>query len=134
MTITKIVIHCSDTPDGRPDTAADIHRWHKEKGWDGIGYHYVIEVGGNTENGRPEYWTGAHASGHNTNSIGICLIGRGGYDDDQWFSLECLIHNLILKYPEAKVLGHNEISSKTCPNFDVQYWLKAKGLILCGQQ
>ena len=128
--IKEIIIHCSDTPDGREDTAADIHRWHKEKGWDGIGYHYVILIDGSVENGRPEYWQGAHARSHNVDSLGVCLIGRGNFNDAQWSGLECLIGALTGVHPEAKVIGHNEVSDKTCPNFDVQFWLKARGLKL----
>ena len=122
--IKEIIIHCSDTPDGRPDTAADIHRWHKEKGWDGIGYHYVICVDGKLEHGRPEYWTGAHAKGHNVNTLGVCLIGRGEFSDKQWLVLDTVIHQLLAKYPTAQVLGHNEISRKSCPGFDVQKWVE----------
>ena len=75
--INKIVIHCSATPNGREDTAEDIHGWHlaKPKKWDGIGYHYVIECKGKLVAGRPEYWKGSHAYGHNDNSLGICMIG-----------------------------------------------------------
>lgn len=124
--ITKIIIHCSATPNGRDDTAEDIHRWHREKGWDGIGYHYVITVNGKLENGRPEYWAGAHATGHNNNSIGICMIGTDEYNVDQWSILSNLVRKLLIKYPNAEVIGHNEISDKKCPGFDVQWWIKNK--------
>lgn len=121
--IDKIVIHCSDTPTGRHVTASEIHRWHLNNGWDGIGYHYVIRVDGVLENGRPDYWIGSHARGHNHNSIGVCLIGRGEYNDDQWSILDELLRKLLIKYPDAKIIGHNEISQKECPCFDVQEWL-----------
>ena len=78
----KVIIHCSATPNGRNDQAEDIHRWHKEKGWDGIGYHYVITVDGKLQAGRPEYWTGSHAYGHNTGSIGVCMIGTDEYNKE----------------------------------------------------
>lgn len=120
----KIVIHCSDTPNGRPNTAEDIHRYHLENGWSGIGYHYVICVDGKVEAGRPEYWKGSHVKGHNTDSIGICMIGTDVYSNQQWESLRQLIGGLRFKYPDANVLGHRELDSKkTCPNFDVQNWL-----------
>lgn len=128
MKIDKIIIHCSATPNGRKDTAENIHQWHLDRGWDGIGYHYVIEVNGRLVNGRPDYWMGSHASGHNKNSIGICMIGTNKYDVDQWSVLDNLIRKLCIKYPEAKVIGHNEISKKTCPGFDVQWWLKNKSI------
>ena len=119
----EIIIHCSATPNGRHHTAEDIHRWHLEKGWSGIGYHYVIGVDGIVETGRPEYWMGAHAKGHNKKSIGICLIGTDDFSEDQWCSLKILVSKMICKYQDAKVIGHNEVSSKTCPGFDVQEWM-----------
>lgn len=123
MKINKIVIHCSDTPNGRPDTAEDIHRWHQEKGWDGIGYHYVIEVDGQVRNGRPHYWQGSHVAGHNRNSLGICLVGRDQFNDAQWVSLQSLVRALDSQYEGATVLGHRDLDSeKTCPNFDVKAW------------
>lgn len=126
--IDEIVIHCSASPNGREDTAEDIHRWHKEKGWDGIGYHFIIERKCKLVNGRPEYWQGAHASGHNKKSIGICMVGTDEFNVDQWSILGNLVRKLLIKYPSAKVVGHNEISDKTCPGFDVQKWLVKIGL------
>ena len=120
--IDKIVIHCSASPNGRADTAADIHQWHKEKGWDGIGYHYVIEAD-KVSVGRPEYWQGAHAYGHNDNSLGICLIGTDVFSAKQWHMLENLVRELSIRYPDVQIMGHNEVSSKACPGFDVQEWL-----------
>lgn len=126
--IKEIVIHSSASPDGREDTAEDIHRWHKEQGWDGIGYHYVIERKGKLSQGRPEYWQGAHASGHNENSLGVCLIGTKYFTVDQMSILDNLLRKLKIKYTGVKIIGHNEISSKSCPGFDVQDWLKDQGI------
>ena len=72
--IQFIVIHCSDTDEN--DKAEDIHKLHLKFGWDGIGYHKIIEKNGNIENGRPEFWRGAHVYGFNEKSLGICLIGK----------------------------------------------------------
>jgi N-acetylmuramoyl-L-alanine amidase len=119
----EIIIHCAATPNGNHFTAEDIHKWHLERGWSGIGYHYVIRVDGVLEVGRPEYWTGAHAKGHNSNSIGICLIGTDEYNLDQWSILKKLLTKLSAKYVGVKIIGHNEISNKSCPGFDVQKWL-----------
>lgn len=120
----EIIIHCAATPNGKHFTAEDIHRWHLQRKWSGIGYHYVIRVDGVLEVGRPEYWTGAHAAGHNTGSIGICLIGTDKYNLDQWSILKNLLTKLSAKYIGVNIIGHNEISNKTCPGFDVQKWLK----------
>ncbi len=124
MNITHIIIHCSDSPQGRGDTAATIHSWHKEKGWDGIGYHHVILEDGTVEDGRPHYWQGAHCKGYNHCSIGICLIGQHEFSDDQIASLRSLIHR-VTNYQSGKftILGHCDIDpKKTCPNFDVKAW------------
>ena len=73
--IRKIIVHCSDTPDEENLTASDIHLMHLGFGWDGIGYHKIINRSGKVENGRPEYWIGAHVKGKNDISLGVCLIG-----------------------------------------------------------
>jgi N-acetyl-anhydromuramyl-L-alanine amidase AmpD len=126
--INKIVLHCSASPNGREDTAEDINRWHIERGFDLIGYHYVIEVKGKLVAGRPEYHQGAHASGHNENSLGICLIGTDEFNVDQFAILDNLLRKLKIKYPNVDIIGHNEISDKTCPGFNVQKWLVKIGL------
>jgi len=124
----KIVIHCSDSPRGRGDNAEVIHLWHKERGFDGIGYHKVILENGTIEDGRPLYWAGAHVKGHNTGTVGICLIGKSVFTDNQFAALHYLLFKLKAKYPHAKIFGHRELdSSKTCPNFNVKEWLKKIG-------
>ena len=40
--IKEIIIHCSATKEGRNYTVADIDRWHRERGFFCIGYHFVI--------------------------------------------------------------------------------------------
>ena len=121
----KCIIHCSDSPHGRGDTAESIHRWHKAKGWDGIGYHYVILEDGTVQNGRPEYWKGAHAKGHN-NALGICLIGINEFTSAQFISLEKLLKER--KFERDEVVGHYGVSSKSCPNFNVETYLISIGL------
>lgn len=73
--INEIIIHCSDTKEGLDFNANDIDRWHKQKGWKRIGYHYVILLNGTIEQGRELEAVGAHTKGHNAHSIGICYIG-----------------------------------------------------------
>jgi len=125
----KIVIHCSDSPHGRGDDAQTIHRWHKQRGWDGIGYHFVILENGEIQNGRPLYWQGAHVNGHNKDTIGICLIGRDAFTQEQFSSLDNLAKGLMRMYglEEKDVVGHGELDrGKTCPNFNVREF--ARGL------
>ena len=80
--IDTIVIHCSATPEGKDVRAADIDKMHRARGFKMIGYHYVIDLDGNIEQGRPLTMNGAHCekpgfSGrpYNQHSIGICYIG-----------------------------------------------------------
>ena len=118
----KVIVHCSDTPNEREVTAADIHRWHTKQGWDGIGYHYVIRRDGTLEHGRPHYWTGAHCKGHNE-AIGICLIGRGGFTGQQCDVLTGLLFDLKQQLGSYEIFGHYELDErKTCPNFNVGEW------------
>ena len=122
----KCIIHCSDSPHNRGDNAETIHRWHLANGWDGIGYHYVILEDGTVENGRPEYWKGAHAKGHNK-AIGICLIGINEFTHAQFISLEKLLKDR--KFKNNEIVGHYEVSkNKTCPNFNVKTFLLSIGL------
>mgnify|MGYP001775048224 FL=1 len=126
--ITEIIIHCSATPIGKNYTVEDIDKWHKAKGWKGIGYHYVIYLDGSVHKGRPEEEIGAHCKGHNSNSIGVCYIG--GLDefgepedtrtDKQKEALIVLLKALKVKYPAATIHGHREFAAKACPCFDAK--------------
>lgn len=73
--INDIILHCSATPEGKDFSVQDIDRWHREKGWDGIGYHYVVYRDGSVHVGRSIDKAGAHCVGHNAHSIGVCYIG-----------------------------------------------------------
>lgn len=131
-----LVIHCAATRPSQDISAEDIDRWHKEKGFDKIGYHYFIKRNGNIENGRSETETGAHAYGYNSKSLGICLAGGVTEDDitvsennftkEQFESLDRLVEQIEDTYLGIKVIGHNEISQKDCPGFNVQEWLNGR--------
>ncbi len=137
--IDTLIIHCSDTPDGRWTTTADIDRWHAERGFrrdprlighheprlKHIGYHYVIYTTGAVANGRSAREIGAHCRGHNARSLGVCLIGRSRYTQRQWESLAALVEACGNAYPHITVHGHREFDpGKTCPGFDVAAWLE----------
>lgn len=125
--IAEIIIHCSATLEGKDYTVADIDRWHKAKGWKGIGYHFVIYRDGSIHVGRSKSEVGAHCAGHNTISIGICYIGGLSTDGkpkdtrtpQQKDSLLALIEQLKEEFPNATLHGHNEFANKACPCFDV---------------
>ena len=127
--ITEIIVHCSATPEGQNFTVEDIDRWHKQKGWQGIGYHYVIELDGSVHKGRNEEVIGAHCLGHNAYSIGVCYIGgldkwtkapKDTRTDAQKQALIDLLKSLKEKYPNAIIYGHRDFSKKDCPCFDAK--------------
>jgi len=125
--IELLVVHCSDTPNNQNLSANDIHKMHLGFGWDGIGYHKVINRSGKIEDGRPEYWVGAHVKGKNNISLGVCLIGKDYFTKMQFRSLERVLKKWKKTYPYAKVVGHRDTgkTKKTCPNFDVTSWYKS---------
>jgi N-acetyl-anhydromuramyl-L-alanine amidase AmpD len=140
--IKHIVIHCSATVEGKDFTAHDIDRWHKHRGWRGIGYHYVIRLNGTIEEGRPEWKIGAHVRGKNRHSIGVVYIGgidkrlapKDTRTPAQKQALKDLLKALKQKYPSAQILGHRDFSPdrngngviepfefiKACPSFDAK--------------
>lgn len=131
--INKLIIHCSATPEGRAVSVSDITRWHRERGFRTIGYHYVIYLDGSVHAGRPVSEEGAHCLGQNRNSIGICYIGgldaksllpKDTRTEAQKDALRHLVGNLRKEYPGATLHGHNEFAAKACPCFDVRELLK----------
>ena len=131
-----IVIHCSATkPSMTHVDAKEIDRWHRQRGWRKIGYHFVIRRDGIVEEGRELGEVGAHAKGFNSKSVGICLVGgideegnpENNYTDEQWKALEELVNQMLLPYPDAEVLGHCDLPDvkKACPCFNVREWWTA---------
>lgn len=130
--IDKIILHCTATPEGRTTTVADVDKWHKQRGFSKIGYHYLIGLNGEIWVGRREDEVGAHCLNHNKNSIGVCYVGGVATDAKtpkdtrtaaQKASLEKLVKELKVKYPKLSVHGHNEFAAKACPSFNVKQWL-----------
>lgn len=136
-TISQIILHCSDSGFGNAEL---IDAWHRERGWEGIGYHFVICNGqaaahsvydaatdGLVQTGRPEMHIGAHAKGHNAHSLGVCLIGEHRFTGMQFVALQSLLRTLQKRHhiAPAAVLGHCELDQhKTCPNLPMA-WIRA---------
>lgn len=127
--INKIIIHCSASPEGRADTIKEIDAWHRARGFKSIGYHYVIYLDGSLHLGRAVEKQGAHCTGQNKNSIGICYIGGLAKDgktskdtrtDAQKETLRSLVAELKSQYPNATVHGHNEFAPRDCPCFNIK--------------
>lgn len=120
-----IIVHHSGGTDKNPmadtshHTAKDMEAWHLSKGWDGIGYHYVIHKDGAVWAGRPEHYHGAHCKGKNKQSIGICLSGNFDATDptqEQKDALVKLMLELVEKYgiTREKIYPHRKFANKSC--------------------
>ena len=126
--IDEIIIHCTATPEGRDFTVRQIDKWHRHRGFDGIGYHFVVYRDGSVHNGRPVARVGAHCKGHNANSIGVCYVGGLAADGKtpkdtrtplQKVGLLRIIRQLLAYYPSIKSIhGHCDYAAKACPCFD----------------
>lgn len=149
-TINLIVVHCSATPPGLDIGAKEIDAMHRARGFTMIGYHEVVCLDGNVEQGRPHDQVGAHAVNFNTHSLGICLVGglnlarkpANSFSEHQFASLELRLRALMRQFPGARVLGHRDLSPdknrdgkvtrnewvKECPCFDVREWMAERGL------
>jgi hypothetical protein len=123
-----IVIHHSATPTG---SMSFFDKEHKAKGWDGVGYHFVIGNGTETGDGQIEVtqrWPlqkwGAHAktidNRFNEHGIGICLVGNFDVErpsPQQMRSLARLIAHLSQTYriSPQNVVGHRDTKPTDCP-------------------
>ena len=127
--ITKVIVHCAATPEGRDVKTEEIKRWHtEERGWSDIGYHWVVELDGSINEGRSEDINGAHCRGHNSDSVGICYVGGSDSEgnpkdtrtEEQKDSLVTLIKDILDRHSEAEVYGHRDFSEKACPSYDAK--------------
>lgn len=125
------MVHCSATPPTMNIGKKEIDKWHRQRGWLKIGYHYVIQRDGTLEEGRDKDVMGAHVKGHNAESIGICLVGgvdadntpEDNFTPEQYATLLDTIRSLHVEYPDAEIVGHNTLfSGKACPSFNVEEW------------
>lgn len=136
--IKQIIVHCSDTYADMDIGAGEIRQWHIDRGWSDIGYNYVINRAGTLQLGRDpdgdgnvDEEVGAHALGYNESSIGICMVGGKAHPGEepcnftskQWDTLNWLVFTKLKnRYPSAEIIGHNDVSDKTCPTFNVKAW------------
>ena len=121
-TVTDMIVMHHIGGSNREVTAAEVHQWHLNNGWAGIGYHYLIHQDGTIERGRPRDTIGAHCYGENDHTIGINVVGEF---DGAWptaaqldsaarlLAVLCQIYRL---HPdEGTIVGHRDLSSTACP-------------------
>lgn len=115
--IVEHIVHCSDSDVG---DVAVIRQWHLARGWNDVGYHFVIRRDGEIEVGRTLDVVGAHCEGFNSRSVGTCLVGKKDFSVRQMASLKRIHTMLAGLFPGIKAVGHRMHNPhKTCPNFEV---------------
>lgn len=132
--VDEIIVHYTATPVSEEFSNDQIKASHLARGFSDIGYHYVIGLDGEVRPGRSEAIAGAHCTGHNSRSIGVCYVGGCparsvenwkyiGIDtrtEEQKTALITLLKELKKKYPGATIHGHNEFANKPCPGFNAK--------------
>jgi len=130
-TLRRIIFHHSA---GSPDQPLEeIERHHRARGFDGIGYHFVLDGLGAVHRTRPLDRPGAHDEGENADSIGVCLLGDNTRHGQGWRPVQIavarsLISSLRLLFgSELRVLGHRDegptpgsVDATLCPGLDVK--------------
>ena len=139
LEIDLICVHCAFTYADQDIGLAEIDKWHRDRGFNGCGYNYIIRRDGALELGRLEGLELAHARGFNKNAIAVCLVGgKGEYGQPeanftamQTKSLKTFLSFMGLKYPEARMLGHRDLPgvNKDCPCFDLHHFVVTGELI-----
>ena len=147
--INLLVVHGSFTKSdfkgsGPEGIADDIEQWHLDRGWRHIGYHIVIERGGEAKQTLEFDQRGIHTVGHNKNSISVCLAGGASehadlsappesqiwsfnYDDDQLNTLGGIFTNFIEQKPVGIIKGHGELQDRrSCPGFSPWLWYRTE--------
>lgn len=151
MKLQYLVIHCTATPNGREVTSDEIRKWHTNpvtkggRGWKQVGYTDMIHLDGrierlvkNNEDAEVDTWEVTNgAVGFNSISRHIVYVGGVSSNgktpmdtrtENQKRSLENYVKDFHSRFPEVKIIGHNQIASKACPSFDVKMWLRSIGI------
>ena len=110
--VNLLVVHCTATRCNKDFPVSSLRASHKARGFADIGYHFYITRDGETHPCRPVHQIGAHATGWNDKSIGICYEGgldeNGRIADTRTYAQKCalldLLRQLKTDYPEAAIL------------------------------
>ncbi len=146
-----LVIHCTATREGREVSADEIRRWHTDpvskggRGWKQVGYTDMVHLDGsierlvgNNEDAEVDPWEITNGA-RGYNSISRHIVYVGGYAVDgqtkkdtrtpaQREALASYVRDFHRRFPRVKIVGHNQLSDKECPCFDVSGWLHEIGI------
>ena len=147
-----LVIHCTATREGREVKSSEIRHWHTDpvskggRGWKQVGYTDMIHLDGeverlvkNNEDANVDPWEITNgASGYNAISRHIVYVGGVDANDvnkakdtrtpAQKEALKRYVRDFHMRFPQVKIIGHNQLASKACPSFDVPKWLNEIGI------
>lgn len=118
---TRIILHHAAA---KSCTAEQIHQWHLNNGWSGAGYHFLVRKDGNIYRLRPENKIGAHASGSNSDSLGVCFEGdfmSETMGETQRKAGAELVSYLKSKYGISKVQKHKDVCATDCPGVNFPF-------------
>jgi len=147
-----LIWHCTATPEGRAVSSNDIRKWHIEgRGWSRVGYSDMIHINGELENMIPfnqdqvvDSWEISNgAKGFNGSSRHAVYVGgcksykpfwlkfypaKDTRTEEQKETMLVYTKYMIARHPNILVGGHNQLSNKACPSFDVSRWLRENGI------
>ena len=146
-----LVIHCTATQAGREVSSDEIRHWHTDpvikggRGWKQVGYTDMIHLDGrverlvrNNEDANVDPWEITNgAKGYNAISRHIVYVGGIDANDGkakdtrtpaQKEAMKRYVRDFHMRFPQVRIIGHNQVSSKACPSFDVPKWLKEIGI------
>ena len=149
--LQRLVIHCTATPEGRLVSSEDIRNWHTApksaggNGWKQVGYTDMFHQSGaverlvnNNEDANVDPWEVTNgASGYNSTSRHVVYVGGLATDGkaakdtrtpEQLRAMESYVKDFHARFPEVKIVGHNQLAAKACPSFDVPEWLRSIGI------
>ncbi|GAA4082788.1 peptidoglycan recognition protein family protein [Actinomadura miaoliensis] len=123
---TEFVVHYSEGP--TTQTPRQIQDFHLDSnGWADIGYNFLVDTRGRVYEGRGWLVVGAHATGHNTSGIGVCMIGRDGDATDAAKKAIRWLYDEACRRKGAKLAkrGHRDVTATSCPGKQLYEWVQA---------
>ena len=156
-----LIVHATATPASLDVDAAWVDRVHRQQGWSGCGYHFIIKRDGTLEwegtgaRTRPLDKVGAHVGGcgpgWNARSVGVSMAGgvkedgktaEDNFTDEQYDTLWAFIVEAEVAFgiSRSKVMGHRDLikltnaAPKACPCFSVAAFLEARAKQATGQE
>ena len=149
--LKRLVIHCTDTPEGRKVPSDDIRSWHTSptsqggRGWKQVGYTDMFHLDGtverlvkNNEDANVDPWEITNgAKGYNSTSRHIVYVGgraatsktpKDTRTEEQKEAMKQYVLDFHRRHPDVAIVGHNALSNKACPSFDVPAWLREIGI------